>query len=752
MPIALRLLLLEDNPSDAELILAELRRAGFEPAWERVETEQDFLTCLAPAVDIIVADYSIPQFSGLRALQLLRESGQDIPFILVSGVIGEDVAVSAIHQGAADYLLKDRLARLGSSITRALAEKHLRDEKRQAEDALRASQTMFQGLFDSSPDAIVVTNLEGQIVRVNAQVEALFGYRAGQLLGQPVEILLPERFQEVHPQHRSDYMLNPRHRPMGTRLELYGRRRDGSEFPADINLGTLATEAVLVVLATVRDITERKRAEEALQENERLLSEAQHIGRIGSWSYNIGTDSLRCSDEMYRLLDVEPDEFQHNMKGLLNLTYSADRPVVSTWIETIRAGMQTKEFEFRVLHKNGELHFIHIRGAFVYGTAPEPTRFTGTAQDVTERKLAEIQIRQQIQRLSALRRIDQTITSNYDLHVTLKTLLSEVSTQLQVDAADILLLDPDGQMLEYAAGRGFRTRANESARVPIGESYAGRAAKERRLVQIQNLKDQPNDLLLTTLLAEEDFVCYYGVPLITKGKVIGVLEVFHRVLLQPYPEWIDFLNALAGQAAIAIENATLFENLEDSNRELSQAYDATIEGWSRALDLRDKETEGHTLRVTEMTMNLARSFGFSEEELLHIRRGALLHDIGKMGVPDHILFKPEPLTEEELAIMGKHAQYAYDLLKPIAFLQPALDIPYCHHEKWDGTGYPRGLKGEAIPIAARLFTIVDVWDALTSDRPYRPAWSEAEALTYIHEQSGKHFDPQVVDLFFKVIK
>jgi HD-GYP domain-containing protein (c-di-GMP phosphodiesterase class II) len=230
------------------------------------------------------------------------------------------------------------------------------------------------------------------------------------------------------------------------------------------------------------------------------------------------------------------------------------------------------------------------------------------------------------------------------------------------------------------------------------------------------------------------------------------LEVFHRSPLYPYPEWLDFLNILAGQAALAVDNATLFGNLQASNQQLIRAYDTTIEGWSRALDLRDKETEGHTQRVTEVTIRLARHFAFSEEELLHIRRGALLHDIGKMGVPDNILLKPEPLTEEEWIIMRQHPEYAYDLLKPIEFLTPALDIPYCHHEKWDGTGYPRGLRGEEIPLTARIFGIVDVWDALHSDRPYRLAWSEEDALAYIREESGKHFDPLVVEVFLKQIE
>ena len=221
--------------------------------------------------------------------------------------------------------------------------------------------------------------------------------------------------------------------------------------------------------------------------------------------------------------------------------------------------------------------------------------------------------------------------------------------------------------------------------------------------------------------------------------------------LQPYPEWLDFLETLGGQAAIAIDNATLFQNLEKSNFELAMAYDATIEGWSRALDLRDRETEGHTKRVTEMTLSLARAMKIEGEPLLHIKRGSLLHDIGKMGIPDKILLKEGPLTQSEWAIMRQHPQLAIDLLNPIAYLHQALEIPYSHHEKWDGTGYPRGLKGEQIPLPARIFALADVWDALTSDRPYRKAWSEEKTLEHIRANSGTYFDPQMVDLFVKYI-
>jgi PAS domain S-box-containing protein len=194
------------------------------------------------------------------------------------------------------------------------------------------------------------------------------------------------------------------------------------------------------------------------------------------------------------------------------------------------------------------------------------------------------------------------------------------------------------------------------------------------------------------------------------------------------------------------------EDLRQTHRQLELIYDETIEALTRAIDLRDKETEGHTRRVIDLTVQLARVFGLTDDELIHIRRGAFLHDLGKIGIPDAILHKPSALDEQEWAIMRQHPLYAYNMLFTIKYLQPALDVPYCHHEKWDGTGYPRQLKGEEIPLAARLFAVVDVWDALTNERPYREAWSKERSLDHICNQSGKHFDPAVVEAFKKIIE
>jgi len=314
----------------------------------------------------------------------------------------------------------------------------------------------------------------------------------------------------------------------------------------------------------------------------------------------------------------------------------------------------------------------------------------------------------------------------------------------------VLLLNPHTQNLEYGYSRGFRSTALKYTRLRLGEGHAGRAALERRIVSIPNLSEVDNSFSSSPLLSTEGFISYYAVPVIAKGNVKGILEIFHRAMLAPDQGWLDFLEALATQAAIAIDNASLFDDLQRSNIDLSMAYNATLEGWSKALDLRDKETEGHSQRVTDMAIKIARKMGVSDAELVHVRRGALLHDIGKMGIPDNILLKPGPLNEEEWGIMRKHPVYAFELLSTIAFLRPALDIPYYHHEKWDGTGYPRGLKGEQIPLSARIFALVDVYDALNSDRPYRPAWPKEKIREHLLEQVGKHFDPKVMEEFFKI--
>lgn len=448
----LRVLVLEDRPSDAELVLYELKRAGYDFVHQRVDTQDTYCQAIQNPLDVILADFSLPQFNAMQALHILQENNLDIPFIVVTGTISEEAAVETMKQGAADYLLKDRLGRLGQAVERALHEKQLRDEKRTSEAALRISEEKFSKAFRISPDAIAIIRLfDGEYIEINQGFSDLTDYSSEEVIGKN-----------------------------GISMNLWA-----------------------------------------------------------------SPDENKCYFEQIR----EKGEI-NNMEGVFK------KKDGSLWIGLISA---------RTIKIKDELCIISV------------------TRDITERKRAELE-------------------------------------------------------------------------------------------------------------------------------------------------------------------------LQRAHRDLAEAYEATIEGWSRVLDLRDKETEGHTQRVTEMTIRLAQALGVSDEDLVHIRRGALLHDIGKMAIPDAILQKPGPLSREEWIQMRLHPEYAHQMLFPIVYLRPALDIPYNHHEHWDGSGYPRGLRAEEIPLSARIFAIIDVWDALLSNRSYRKGSTEEAVLSHICKHAGIYFDPRLVQSFVELYK
>ena len=355
-----------------------------------------------------------------------------------------------------------------------------------------------------------------------------------------------------------------------------------------------------------------------------------------------------------------------------------------------------------------------------------------------------------LKRLAALHEIDRTITNNTDLSITLNIILYHVMIQLEVDAGVFMLKNPDNQRLEYNCSRGFSTNEIKLLSLPLKECQTNQDQLINPYPICTSNQDTVNPCPISSMIISEGFSSHLGAPLIIRGEMVGVLGLFKRTAFRKDSEWFSFLETIATQAAIAVDNTAMYNDLQLSNRELTKAYESTLEGWVRALDLKDKETEGHTQRVANMTQELSRAFGIKESTLPHIRRGALLHDIGKIGIPDKILNKIGPLTDEEWSIMKRHPVYAKNLLSPITFLHQAIDIPYYHHEKWDGTGYPMGLAGTEIPLTARIFAVIDVWDALTTNRSYRSAWSHDKAKSYLLEQSGKHFDPDVVNKFFEL--
>ena len=359
---------------------------------------------------------------------------------------------------------------------------------------------------------------------------------------------------------------------------------------------------------------------------------------------------------------------------------------------------------------------------------------------------------QQLAFLNALHQIDLAITGSMDLQVVLGVVLRHVKTELAADAANIILLDSATSTLKLAAHEGYRERNSHLQNIRYTNSLGADIVMQGKSMHSKDIQKECLNPERKAIFEREGLHGYYGTPLIAKGEIKGALELFFKQMDFEFDQqWQYFADTIATQAAIAVDNANLFERLERSNMELSLAYDTTLEGWAKALELRDQETEGHSRRVTELAVKLGRAMNMQGADMVQLRRGAILHDIGKMGVPDHILQKPGPLTDEEWEIMRLHPVYAYEWLRSIRYLQPALDIPHYHHERWDGSGYPEGLAGEQIPVAARLFAIVDVWDALLSNRPYRQAWTHQEAIEHLKKQSGSHFDPAVVETFIAIV-
>lgn len=503
MSKALRVLIVEDDPDDAELVLLALRREGYEPVHRRVDNDRDLrVALLQEEWDIVLCDWSIPGFGAPAALEIVKASQREIPFVIVSGTIGEETAVTAMRAGADDFLLKGRLARLSPIVERELSESADRKRRYQAERALRAREAILTAVGSAAEQLVRAPAWEDAVREILARVGPVTG--AGRIL-------------------------------------IYQNR-------------------------------------------------AHRGGREGV---------LRLAWQAEDMPPHRPED------GLRTLRWAG---VIPVW------------------------------------------------------NLAE-------------------------------------------------------------TGRGIGIQEGDARLSPEAREWMARHHAESLCV----------------------------IPVRTGTVWWGAIMVVDAQRREWSDAEISALRVLADALGAAIERTGLIDSLRRSHAELAEAYDRTLEGWALALELRDEETAGHARRVTGMTLRLARAMGIRGEPLIHIRRGALLHDIGKMGVPDAVLLKPGPLSDEELEIMRLHPIYAYDLLRPIPYLSAALEIPYCHHERWDGSGYPRGLAGQDIPIAARIFAVVDAWDAMRSPRPYRDPLAEGTALARIRKAAGTQFDPSVVEVFLRLV-
>jgi len=757
----MRVLYVEDNPLDADLVRITLKKCGdeFELEWANGVEEglEKLHSQTSSPYDLVLSDMHLVDGSGLTVLSEIRKAGIPVAVVMVTGQGDEDTAIASLKTGATDYIVKRQ------------------NYLKELPDTLRNAAKLYKESENIQHETIHV--LYGEHNTTDIDLTQRFMKTHAPQIDLEVVSTAEEMLDLISQKngfYEYDAILVDYHLPGPSVIDqIKNLRNQSADTPIIVITGLGSEEAAVevlklsktdyvvktsgylmrlpVILENAHNLVMLQREQEALRKSEerfRLLAEnaVDVIFRI-KLSEPVKIEYISPAAE--RLLGFSLDElYADPLIMVRNSLNTSDPKAFTRWAE----GMDASTINLPFLRKDGRKIWLELRCTIIKDSQGQTEFMEGIGRDITQRIQSEQQLREQMERINALHQIDKAITSSFDLRVTYQVLLDQLRQVLHVDAASVLQFESDLIQYQYLTGLGFKTLESNLRTAFRHSPLPSEAIATKKTTQIYLGSGQTFSPALTDILNNEKFVKYIATPMVIKGQIKGVLEIYHKSELEPTREWINFLEALAQQAAIALDNSQNFLELQKSQSVLLQAYDDTLMGWANFLDLRDKETEGHTVRVLERTMRAAQRLGVREEDMEHLRRGVLLHDIGKVGVPDHILNKPGPLTDEEWVIMKKHPEYAYQMLAPIGFLKQALDVPYCHHEKWDGTGYPRNLKGKAIPFTARIFTVFDVYDALTSERIYNKARSKEDAITYIRDNAGIIFDPDIVDICIDVIR
>lgn len=415
----------------------------------------------------------------------------------------------------------------------------------------------------------------------------------------------------------------------------------------------------------------------------------------------------------------QPDEFISGKRRYAHVIFPEDRPRVRDFAHRQQndPGVHYYENTYRIQCADGSIRWVYDFTRIIRGPDENPTHYYFYIFDITDRihTIQDLQERQDL--------LDAFVEQSYD---------------------GIRLINEEGQVLVWnqAVAKITGIETEQAVGRPIVELLTRLVPTDSAAENVEHFRQRVLDILsgnnpARVSTAETEIMRPDGSRRFVQSAVFSIHTGTRKLL--------------AGIVRDITELKQAEKAAQHAHAELQLAYDETLQGWARTLELRHLETKGHSERVNELTVRLAQVMGIPDEQLVHIRRGALLHDIGKMAIPDYILLKPGPLTDSEWVVMRQHPEYAYDYLKEISFLKPALDIPRYHHERWDGGGYPFGMRAEEIPLAARVFSVIDVWDALGHERVYHPAWPKADIIHYLREHSGSQFDPKVVEAYLKMI-
>lgn len=725
--------------------------------------------------DVVILSLSLPDCTGIDCIQKVKELLPDIPIVVAVPAEAEAEALASVRSGAQGFI---RIKTLGSNSLAAVI--HQAFERQKAVVGIRESKRELDNL---------VSNLPGFIYRCHNDQNWTMEYISQgceNITGYSPEEFISNRkktFKEIiHPDDRAMVkdviqtgIMNGEHYQLEYRIQT----ATGEEKWVWEQGNTLESDISPVRLqGFITDITDKKIHEFQMQS-------LMDIGAILRNSISYSEFSNKILEKIKDLYSVEFAAFVLITKSDENVKVES---AIGSWESFTGIEVEIEGFFcYQAIIKNNiilyddqkdhdklcrafrnyasqHMAFIPIAshkkkfGLIVVGRsqqfAPKDLEVFETIANMIASSFERANLYQktekQLKRLESLHAIDQAITSVFDINVIFKIILDQVNKELDVDAADIFILNPASNMLECAGIIGFMDRGMRYTKLPLTTSIAGKVLLENQKNFISNLDEEPL-LFIRNKIQIEKFKGYFAHPLSIKGEVVGVMEIFFKKPFYPSEEWIGFFESLSTQASVAYDSYRKYTDLQRMQQNVTSSFRLTLETWSISLELHDIESHGHIRRVTDDTLKLARDYGVAEEDLLNIERGALLHDIGKIGIMDNILQKKGTLTDKEWIEIKRHPQIARDLLSNVKMLEDAMDIPYCHHENWDGSGYPQGLKGEEIPLPARIFAVVETYDALTSARPYRKAWSKQETIKYLQEEKGKKFDPAIVDRFLNSV-
>ena len=769
-----KVLIAESNDSDAEWLVATLQKIPMDCV--RVKLFKEISRQLKNSqFDVILMNLFLPDKSGIKAVTALKELVPEIP-IVVSVPEGEEkIAYEAVRNGAQGFIRNQTLESYSAAAV--------------IYQAFKRQNTILEIHESQRQLSTLVQNLPGFAYRCYNDLEWTMKYISGgckDLTGYAPDDFIDNKKvsyrKVIHPDDREkvrNMIENAVKKKERFQIDYRIITADGIEkWVWEQGNAVRFEEKNSILEGFITDISEKKLREMQMQsiisigeilrnttnQKDYLNTIIQRIGEI----YQVNKVAIMLTSDRTSIVKLEAalgpwETFigkEEEIRNCVSYTAIQENRIVTYDIDQDEAEIcqAFKELSSRYIgfvplatkRKISGLVVVSKQHPFYPHELEAFKAIADIVASALERSNLIIKTENQLRRMESLHTIDQAITSVFEIKVVSKIILDQVRKELDADAADILILNPALNTLEYIGADGFLDRFIQNSKVPLTTSVAGKILLENKGYAISNLKENPLWFIRENMQME-NFNAYFAKPIISKGVVVGVMEIFFKKPYYPDEEWNTFFESLTAQTAVAYDSYRKYTDLQKVQQNMASSFRSTLETWSRSLELNEGESHGHIRRVTNGTIRLAREMGVAEEELPNIERGALLHDIGKIGIVDHILLKKGELTDEEWTEIRRHPQIARDLLHNVKLLDEAMDIPYSHHENWDGSGYPQGLRGEEIPLAARVFSVVETYDALLSERPFRKPWTKDDTIQYLIQQKGKKFDPDVVDKFLGLI-